>query len=274
MFETRLEDASKLRALGNERFKAGDVAGATEVYRRALHHVDMDELQVPRRCLIFSQKNPLQHLQKAHDGVLNRLIAQSDEHRTQLLAGQLPILLNLCQCLMRSGSDAAVEAASLAKRATECDRQCAKAWFWRGRARTEAGVLDGAEGDLREALRLSPDDRAIRVAISTLRIKKMQQQKATRAMWRNVFGSGSAATSDVGGGGGGSGGPGSGGAARPLPGSFVGSALADMGKAIRPMLALMMMMSAIVFAMWLRLPTDGGRTGPQNPFGDDGDEFP
>ncbi len=46
VFEERIEDANLLKMRGNERLRNDDLKEAEKNYRRGLHHLDMDPLQV------------------------------------------------------------------------------------------------------------------------------------------------------------------------------------------------------------------------------------
>eukprot|EP00752_Nemacystus_decipiens_P003410 g3156.t1 len=173
LFEERIETAEQLRQLGNERFKTGHMGEAAEAYERALYHVDFDELQIN--------------------------FDFSDKHREALTAAKLPVLLNLCQCLAKSGGgrgENAGRAADYAGQAIELDSTCAKAWFWRGKARMDAGDLDGSATDLQEAAKLAPDDQAkpIRFALKSLRIKQKEAKAARRRLWGGMFKGGAGST--------------------------------------------------------------------------------
>ncbi|CAM9316874.1 unnamed protein product, partial [Choristocarpus tenellus] len=125
VFEERLASAAELRQLGNECFKRGCMEDAVKAYERALYHIDFDDMQVQ--------------------------FDFSDKHRGELFAAKLPVLLNLCQCLLRSsapGGSRATQAVVRASEAIEMDPQSAKARFWRGKARMDTGDLDGGAEDL------------------------------------------------------------------------------------------------------------------------------
>ncbi|CAN0210686.1 unnamed protein product, partial [Hapterophycus canaliculatus] len=77
LFEERLEDAGRLRQVGNERFRRGHMEDAAGAYERALYHVDFDELQIN--------------------------FDFNDKHRESVTKAKLPVLLNLCQCLAKLG---------------------------------------------------------------------------------------------------------------------------------------------------------------------------
>eukprot|EP00903_Cladosiphon_okamuranus_P018678 g17192.t1 len=166
LFEERIETADRLRQLGNERFKRGHMEDAAQAYERALYHVDFDELQIN---FDFNEK-----------------------HRETLTAAKLPVLLNLCQCLAKSGGgrgENAGRAAEYAGQAIELDSTCAKAYFWRGKARMDAGDLDGSATDLQQAAKLAPEDQAkpIRFALKSLRIKQKEAKDARRRLWGGMF---------------------------------------------------------------------------------------
>eukprot|EP00904_Undaria_pinnatifida_P013918 jgi/Undpi1/9657/HiC_scaffold_27.g12113.m1 len=172
MFEERLETAGSLRQLGNDRFGTGRMEDATAAYERALYHVDFDELQVN--------------------------FDFTDEHRLSLAKTKLPILLNLCQCLARTGGKErrgknAKRAVEFAGQAIELDAECTKAWFWRGKAKMDEGDLDGSASDLAEAARLAPSDKSIRLAMTSLKMKQKELNAARRRLWGGVFKRGDAA---------------------------------------------------------------------------------
>src|SRR4051812_41380484 len=75
IFETRLRDAEACRVLGNDLYKHQRYTEAEPAYRRALHHVEMDDLQIQFEL--------------------------QEQHREQLYAQMVPALLNLSQCLLK-----------------------------------------------------------------------------------------------------------------------------------------------------------------------------
>ncbi|KAG5192457.1 hypothetical protein JKP88DRAFT_351884 [Tribonema minus] len=165
IFETRLADASKLREAGNELFKAGDLAAAERRYRRALHHVDMDELQVQ--------------------------FGLTDAHRAALFAVKVPVLLNICQCALRSAAPGgAAEVIELATAAIAMDAGSAKAYFWRAKARMAAaggGDIARAQEDMARAAELAPGDRGVRAGLQALRMRAREQERRSRRMWSGLF---------------------------------------------------------------------------------------
>ncbi|CAN0156239.1 unnamed protein product [Scytosiphon promiscuus] len=144
-----------------------DAAGA---YERALYHVDFDELQIN--------------------------FDFNDKHRESVTQAKLPVLLNLCQCLAKLGgaasggggrSENAGRAADYAGQAIKLDATCAKAWFWRGKAKMDAGDLEGSSTDLQEAAKLAPGDKAVRLALKSLSIKQKEVEAARRSLWGGMF---------------------------------------------------------------------------------------
>jgi tetratricopeptide (TPR) repeat protein len=172
IFETRLQRGSALREAGNRFFKTGSFADAEKAYRRALHHVEMDEMQVQFELM--------------------------DHHREALFATKIPTLLNLSQCLMRQGHEgAAAEVIMLTDEALQMDKANVKALFWRAKANTMQQNLEKAVVDLTTALQLAPDDKAVRTSLKVVKMQLREGDRKSASSWRGIFKSSSSSSSSA-----------------------------------------------------------------------------
>lgn len=162
VFEQKLEDSHALRAIGNSCFKNGDMEGAETYYRRALYHLDIDELQVQFEL--------------------------QDVHRDAFFNAKGPLLLNLTQCILRLNKEgSSAEAIEFTNSAIEMDKTNAKAWFWRSKARMLAGDLERSRSDLNEAIKLAPSDKNLRIALKTVQMKIKEEDEKAKKTWSGMF---------------------------------------------------------------------------------------
>mmetsp|Transcript_55533 Transcript_55533/g.180143 ORF Transcript_55533/g.180143 Transcript_55533/m.180143 type:complete len:324 (+) Transcript_55533:138-1109(+) len=137
-------EADKLRARGNEHFKAGQNEDAAKCYREALQALKTLPLDGP-----------------------------GGEAQAALTTAQA-VRLNLALCLVEIGPQEAIQ---LCDEALEADPECAKALFRRaaasrsiarsasGDAAAEREALSAARRDLLQAAKLEPGDRQIRTSL-------------------------------------------------------------------------------------------------------------
>ncbi len=110
-----------------------------------------------------------------------------DTHRSMLNEARQPIKLNLCQCILRQDTNRASEALELADEVIVKSAECAKAWFWKGKARMEMGNLSGAKEDLLKAAKLAPQDRQVRLTLQGVKEKIREEDMLTRSTWLDLF---------------------------------------------------------------------------------------
>ncbi len=65
--------------------------------------------------------------------------------------------------------------------------ECAKAWFWRGKAKLEMGKLSGSKEDLLKAAKLAPQDGQVRNILQTIKEKIHEEDLQTRSIWQGLF---------------------------------------------------------------------------------------
>jgi tetratricopeptide (TPR) repeat protein len=172
IFETRLQRGSALREAGNRFFKTGSFADAEKAYRRALFHVEMDEMQVQFELM--------------------------DHHWDALFATKIPTLLNLSQCLMRQGHEgAAAEVVTLTDEVLQMDKSNVKALFWRAKANTMLHNPEKAVADLTTALQLAPDDKAVKTSLKVVKMQLREADRKSASSWRGIFKSSSSSNNSV-----------------------------------------------------------------------------
>ncbi len=81
----------------------------------------------------------------------------------------------------------ASEALKLADEVIKKNGECAKAWFWRGKAKLEMGKLSGAKEDLLKAAKLAPQDGQVRSVLQIIKEKIHEEDLQTRPMWKGLF---------------------------------------------------------------------------------------
>jgi len=162
LFEERLAAAAERRAAGNERFQAGDYAGAVDLYTRALGFVTED--------LVVE----VQQL--------------SDRHLDQALDVKCPVHLNIAACCLKLDSrDALHEAVRHCSEVLKYRGDSPKALFRRGTARLRLGQSQAAIEDLSRAQGLAPGDRAIGSELARARREARETERAGAGMFKGKF---------------------------------------------------------------------------------------
>jgi tetratricopeptide (TPR) repeat protein len=215
IFETRLQRGSTLREAGNRFFKTGSFADAEKAYRRALFHVEMDEMQVQFELM--------------------------DHHRDALFATKIPTLLNLSQCLMRQGHEgAAAEVITLTDEVLQMDKASVKALFWRAKANTMLHNLEKAVADLTTALQLAPDDKAVKTSLNVVKMQLREADRKSASSWRGIFKSSSSSSAAA---------SGDATAAKAQPGSTAAAAaMKTLRQTMRTLLVAFVLMVAVAVA--------------------------
>ncbi|ORX69485.1 peptidyl-prolyl cis-trans isomerase D [Linderina pennispora] len=164
--EVALEVATKMKGLGNDGFKAGDLTTAVAKYSKALRYL-----------------NEYPAFDKIND--------PEDKLRPQFVAVKVPVFLNRALCYLKQGKFAqaiqdctfVIEMAD--KEITEKD--LTKAYFRRGSAYRQSKAHDKALDDLTKAKELSPQDKGVLNEI-TLTKKAINDQKSReKQMYSKLF---------------------------------------------------------------------------------------
>lgn len=160
VFETRLERADELRALGSEAFRQGNVDAALKLYERGLFHAEFDEL---------SYNFELQ-----------------DEHRAAVDAVRVPLLVNCATVLVRL--DRLAEALDKVESALKLDAKHVKAVFRRAQIRRKMGDLERAHTDFTTALTLDPSNDEARRALDTVTSEIETVRRRSDRAWKSALG--------------------------------------------------------------------------------------
>ncbi|KAJ2857259.1 peptidyl-prolyl cis-trans isomerase cpr6, partial [Coemansia asiatica] len=138
--ETLVSVGQKMKALGNEEFKKGNLDAAIAKYTKGLRYL--------REIPIFDEDNDPQ-----------------DKLRPQFAALKVPITLNRAMCyLKKSQYNEAVKDCTIVLEMADkevTDKDCTKALYRRGTARRQLKLYEDALKDLNEAKKLDPQDKAI-----------------------------------------------------------------------------------------------------------------
>ncbi|TYZ57736.1 hypothetical protein PybrP1_001234 [[Pythium] brassicae (nom. inval.)] len=181
IFETRVESAARCRDRGSQAFKAADVARAVRWYDRAIHHVDFDEgtwhFEVRAERASVWQRMP------CADVTLSRLLQFLDKHRDAVNEVRLPVYLNLAACYLHESAADPAKAAENAELALAIDPQNTKALYRGGKAHLLRDDLDAARKKLTLAAKNQPNDRSIREALATLKVRLAEQKSKEKETW-------------------------------------------------------------------------------------------
>jgi tetratricopeptide (TPR) repeat protein len=161
-FETRISDAERLKARGNELFKNGEFRRALRRYRKGLYYSHFDELQ-----LNFE-------LQETHREAVSRV-----DH---------PLRLNASACLLQLQRFA--EAEEMVSEILTKDKNHSKALFRRCHARLGRLDYDGAEDDAQQMLKLEPGNAAALELLQHVSALRRKHLSEVRKMWKGKLAQG------------------------------------------------------------------------------------
>mmetsp|Transcript_30731 Transcript_30731/g.46414 ORF Transcript_30731/g.46414 Transcript_30731/m.46414 type:complete len:239 (+) Transcript_30731:64-780(+) len=164
IFEYRLEEADKLKDEGNALYKQGECEQARHRYYAAIWHLDFD---------IGQQWNMMDH------------------HQLDLNTRKLKVLSNICASYMK-GKDwvKTKEAADIGLRhiqkAELKDKDAeAKFYYRKGFANLQRGFSEDAVACLKKADEAKPSDPEIRSALKEASRGQKEDQKKSKAVWRD-----------------------------------------------------------------------------------------
>eukprot|EP00283_Hemiselmis_rufescens_P004732 CAMPEP_0173426538 /NCGR_PEP_ID=MMETSP1357-20121228/5974_1 /TAXON_ID=77926 /ORGANISM="Hemiselmis rufescens, Strain PCC563" /LENGTH=328 /DNA_ID=CAMNT_0014390219 /DNA_START=87 /DNA_END=1070 /DNA_ORIENTATION=+ len=181
-FEYRVKEGEALRLAGNELFKAGKFSEAAVKYRKGLYYAVFDE----------SQFN----------------FELQDDHRLSVVKTVTPLRLNYALCLCKEDYEPLCPPLpSLEGRYAEAIEHCTEVLNWfnpkepqegmnpadhtkalyrRATARMKDNDYDRARNDLKEALKLEPNNKDVRGAIATLKTLEKGDIARQKALWSSV----------------------------------------------------------------------------------------
>lgn len=171
LFETRLEASRVLREEGNSQFATKAYEKALEIYGRAFWHVDFE----------------LGYVQ----------IEMTEYHQLQVFQVQVPVRLNMAQCLLALKTEGDGKVADAKQHADAAYKLCdqygldkwkAKALYWRAKATLETGAYDAAEADFVAAAALEPSDKLLRNAIADVRRLRKELRADQKALFDGKLG--------------------------------------------------------------------------------------
>lgn len=175
--ETRLASARGLKEAGNARFREGDVRGASDKYERCLgcfwwmasSEKDFRNKGIKDEFISF-------HDHALHDAAVRGLLSST--------------LTNVAACQMRLQEWATCIQAC--DKAVELDPSNVKALYRRAQARTVpvssgAAELDLAIVDLRLALDVKPDEKAVQALLAELQRTRKKQRVADKETFSGMF---------------------------------------------------------------------------------------
>ena len=152
--EEKLTTADKLREMGNDLFKKGQLARAARRYQKSLSCVESD--------YNFSEEQKTQAKEK-------KVLANLNLAAVELKQGQYRLA---CES---SGKALALDADNV------------KGLFRRGTALLELGEWDDARKDLRRALEIEPSNASARSALATLHERVTKQRESDKQRYRGMF---------------------------------------------------------------------------------------
>ena len=168
-FETRISDAERLKARGNELFKNGEFRRALRRYRKGLYYSHFDELQ-----LNFE-------LQYLHRDAVSRV-----DH---------PLRLNASACLLQLQRYA--EAEEMVSEILSKDKSHTKALYRRCHARLGRHDFDGAEEDAQRMLELEPGNQAALELLNHVLALKRKHLSDVRKIWKGKLANASLSGGDA-----------------------------------------------------------------------------
>jgi tetratricopeptide (TPR) repeat protein len=168
-FETRISDAERLKARGNELFKNGEFRRALRRYRKGLYYSHFDELQ-----LNFELQ---------------------DVHREAVARVDHPLRLNASACLLQLQRYA--EAEEMVSEILTKDKRHVKALYRRCHARLGRCDYDGAEEDAQQMLNAEPGNQAASELLNEVCGLKRKHLSDLRKTWKGKLALASASGGDA-----------------------------------------------------------------------------
>ncbi len=89
--------------------------------------------------------------------------------------------------MKQDAKNRASEALELADEVLQKNAECAKAWFWRGKAKMELGKLSGAKEDLIKAEKLAPQDKLVMITLQRVKVMIREENLQTGSIWQDLF---------------------------------------------------------------------------------------
>ncbi|RSH95180.1 peptidyl-prolyl cis-trans isomerase cpr6 [Saitozyma podzolica] len=162
--EEALEVATKLKEIGTKEFKEGQFGVALDKYQKALRYLDVHPVLPPDapETLVESYR-----------------------------ATRLPLLTNAALAALKLSPPAASSAVSLATRALNLGKLSAsekgKALYRRALGKIQLKDDEGAEVDLKEALKNVPGDAGITRALKEVEVKRKERKDKERKAYAKMF---------------------------------------------------------------------------------------
>jgi hypothetical protein len=165
IFEERLAKANSLVDEGNAKFKANEFSGANQMYLSAACQVDFD---------------------------LGQQFDMTEEHKKQIRSSKIRILLNLCNNSLklkefRHVRKSATLGLKLCAKESSPPEIRAKFLYRRGRANLEDNNPTDAVEDLKEAVKLVPNDSAVRELYTIASQGSKKQHQDSDNVWKGKF---------------------------------------------------------------------------------------
>ncbi|KAJ3043236.1 peptidyl-prolyl cis-trans isomerase cpr6 [Rhizophlyctis rosea] len=169
-----LKISGEIKVFGNDLFKKGDYAAASEKYAKAIRYLDalhpapedLAELTIEQKTTYFSTKV---------SSLLNRSMSLLKTQTWSEAAESANRVLSLASTLS-SNSELAV---------TPTDR--CKALFRRGQARSKIHEQEAAVEDLKEALKISPEDKLIQRELAVVQKGIKDRQEKEKRAYAKMF---------------------------------------------------------------------------------------
>jgi len=172
----KLVEAERLRAQGNEHFKAGEFGAAKKAYKEALKLLP----EAP-------PEGPLGAKAMPSEGSVPFEAAK---------ACRIPSQLNLALCCLRDKPPEAGYALELCEAVLYEEPDNAKATYRKGKALLELGELLEAEYELSRACKLAPKDPTARQDLEKLRQRIRENKQQEKKICEGIFAKGSGFASD------------------------------------------------------------------------------
>ena len=168
-FETRISDAERLKARGNELFKNGEFRKALRRYRKGLYYSHFDELQMNFEL--------------------------QDLHRDAVTRVDYPLRLNASACLLQLNRYS--EAEEMVSEILSKDKSHMKARYRRCQARLGRDDFDGAEEDAQEMLKLEPGNQTALELLDSIVVTKRKYLSDVRKVWQGKLAKASSSGGDA-----------------------------------------------------------------------------
>ena len=165
IFEERLSSANKLVDEGNAKFKENDHSSAHQLYLQAAYHIDFD---------------------------LGQQFDMTEEHKKQIRVSKIRILLNICNNslklpdfrLVRKSANLGLK---LCSKESSPPETRAKFLYRRGRANLQDNNPVDALEDLKEAVKLVPNDATVRELYNIAIQGSKKQHIDADNVWKGKF---------------------------------------------------------------------------------------